>query len=690
MKIRSCFWLGFYCLLQHAFVQAQSVADTTTEDDKDNLILRDVVVTGQYRPIKAGEAIHRVRVIDNKKIEAMGAQNLRDVLLNEMNVTIAQDNVLGSSVSIQGVSGQNVKVLIDGVPVIGRQNGNIDISQLNVYNVERIELVEGPMSVTYGTDALAGTINIITKSAVKNKLDASVNTYTETIGKYNINAQLGFKHKQHAILWSGARNFFDGWDPQNETPFLSFKPQPADQRRALQWDAKEEYNSNFQYIYAFRKWRFRFKSDYFYDVITNRGLPRGFYQYNAFDDYYHTYRFNNTFFTDAEVFRNKRFNLIVALNHYRRVKNTYEIDLTTLNDIPAAPSDQDTSAYLLFNSRATLSSGTHKKINYELGYDINWDRGSGVRIAGRTQAIGDYALYSSIEYKVVKDLQLRAGLRYAYNTVFATPLIPSLNIKYKLNQLTLRASLAKGFRSPNIKELYFEFKDSNHDIVGNPNLQSESSDNYNVSLSYQSKEKKGINYSVEVSGFYNNMYNMINLAQLDTSAMQFTYINIDRFKAQGLQANTNLSYKRFTVNLGASYIGRYNQLHEQDYSAVKTFSYTPEFRANFTYMIPGADIQFAFFGKYTGAMQAYGLDASNNVLLTTVDPYMMADCSFSRKFFKETLQLSVGCKNLFNTTNINRIGAAAVSGTAHSTTSSNVSISTGRSFFIGAGYQFHR
>ena len=58
--------------------------------------------------------------------------------------------------------------MIDDVAVIGRLNGNIDLSQINLNNVERIEIVEGPLSVEYGTDALAGTINLITKSTENN------------------------------------------------------------------------------------------------------------------------------------------------------------------------------------------------------------------------------------------------------------------------------------------------------------------------------------------------------------------------------------------------------------------------------------------------------------------------------------------------------------------------------------------
>lgn len=670
-------------------VSAQVKNDTAGKNISEK-VLSNVVITGQYKPTRTEDAVQRVRVINAKKIAAMGAQNLRDVLLNEMNVNIAQDNVLGSSVSIQGISGQNVKILVDGVPIIGRQNGNVDIAQLNVYNVERIEMVEGPMSVNYGTDALAGTINIITKSAVKNKIEAGINTYTETIGKYNVNANVGVNEGRHTFIASGARNFFTGWNPNEGFKYLDFKPAPADSRRALLWDTKEEYNANLQYSYRWNKVTLRLKSDYFHDIITNRGMPAGYYGYNAFDDYYRTERFNNAVFLNGKILKNKNFTFIAAYNKYKRVKNTYNKDLTTLQEVLGSVDDQDTSKYNSFNSRATIASSTASKFNYELGYDITVENGSGKRILNTTQQIGDYAFYGSTEYKVTNNFTARVGLRYAYNTAFKSPLIPSVNLKYDLTKaLTLRGSYARGFRAPTVKELYFEFKDSNHDIVGNPKLRPEESDNYSVAAMYNVKPG-AVRYKTEVSAFYNTITNMINLAQPDTTVMRYTYVNIDHFKTRGVQLNLSGEYKNLSVTLGGSYIGRFNQLSEKENAVATKYSYSPEFRWNTTYDIPKYGASVAFFLKYTGKMPSYALDAKENVILTTINAYTMADASVSKKLWKDKIVLTVGCKNLFNTVNINRMGAATTSGTAHSTSSSSVSISTGRSYFLGLGYQFSK
>lgn len=666
--------------------------DTTSIFSKKENMLSNVVITGQYKPTRPEDAIQRIRVIDHEKIAAMGAQNLRDVLLNEMNVTVAQDNVLGSSVQIQGISGQNVKILIDGVPVIGQQNGNIDISQLNVYNVDRIELIEGPMSVNYGTDALAGTINIISKSTQKNTWETGINTYYETIGRYNVNANVGYHCGNHTLLLSGARNFFDGWNPGESTRFFDFRARPADTTRSVSWDPKEEYDANLQYIYNIGKWNFRYKADYFYDKITNRGLPIAPLDNKAFDDYYNTYRFNNTILIHATVFKNKNLNFLAAYDQYKRIKHTYSTNLNTLDQTLGSASDQDTSKYTLFNTRATLSSNnTNAKINYEVGYDINIEKGFGERILNEEQQIGDYAAYGSVEYKLTDSLTLRPGLRYAYNTAFDAPLVPSINLKYQISKrLIIRGSYARGFRSPGVKELYFEFKDSNHDIVGNPNLKPENSNNYNASATY-SNRLNDINYKIELSGFYNSISDMISLAQPDTNINRYTYINVDRFKTKGVQINMSTQYKNLNITVGGSYIGRYNQLSETEGSTASTFSYAPEFRANISYALQKIGLNAALFLKYTGKVPGYGLDSNSKIILTSVASYTIADFSLSKLFCHKTIAISIGSKNIFNTTNISQtITSSSSAATAHSTGSSNLSIGTGRSYFIGIGYKFSK
>ena len=92
--------------------------------------LKEVVITGQFTETSSEDAVHKIRVIGNKKLNSGIYNDLGNILEKELNIKLSQDNVLGSSISLQGISGQNVKILIDDIPVIGRMNGNIDLSQI--------------------------------------------------------------------------------------------------------------------------------------------------------------------------------------------------------------------------------------------------------------------------------------------------------------------------------------------------------------------------------------------------------------------------------------------------------------------------------------------------------------------------------------------------------------------------------
>ncbi len=643
--------------------------------------MNEVVVTAQYAPNSPEKAVHKIKIIDSKKIEAMGAVNLRDVLTNELNIRISQDNVLGSSISLQGISGQNIKILIDGVPVTGRLNGNIDISQINMNNVERIEIIEGPLSVNYGTDALGGTINIITKKTQNETISVSSNNYYESNGQYNTTGRIGLNKGNNFFSISGGRNYFDGWRT-DDLPFHFEKMRVADSLRFKNWKPKEQYFGTLNYIHRFKNLKLGYTGDYFYEQVINKGLPRLPYYETAYDDYYNTNRINNSLILTGQISKNYYVNLLVAHTHFKRIKNTYFKDLTTLNEILTVnPSDQDTSVFNNIVARGSISkTKANSKLNYELGYDINHETALGLRIKNQMQQIGDYAIFSSAEYKPAPKLIIRPGLRVIYNTAYNAPLVPSLNLKYtflendKKNSLAIiRFSYARGFRSPSLKELYLYFVDINHNITGNENLKAEQSHNFNLSNSFTTT-KNNKSLKVEFSMFYNYIENIISLAQ--SSNTEFSYFNIDRFQTLGFQLNNDFAIEHFKVSLGAAYIGRYNKLSEE--FTIDKFSYTPEARCNLFYEWHKQKITFALFYKYTGVMPAFGVNSNEEIYRTTIQDFHTADLSISKLFLKKALNLSIGAKNIFDVKNI----TGMVSGAAHSSAGNSIAVGMGRTYFI--------
>lgn len=645
---------------------------------EDLISLDQFVVTAQYSPNNPEKAVHKISIISSEKIEAMAAVTLNDVLINELNMNISQDNILGSQVSLQGLGEENVKILIDGIPMVGRTAGNIDLNQVNMGNIERIEVVEGPMSVNYGTNALAGAINLITKKGGAQKWDAGIHGYTESVGKYNLTGHVNFHEGPHHIGISGGRNYFDGWNPDDKA-FTNGEP-IADSSRYQEWKPKTQYLLNFQYGYQHKNWNLRYKGDYFNEKITNRGYPN--YYLIAFDDYYYTNRLDNAVFANGSFSEKFRGNFIVAYNMYKRRKNTYLTDLTTLGQIvPEDPGLQDTTQFNQWTIRGNVSNvNVSTKINYEVGYDINLEEGFGKRIEDGRQTQNDYALFASMEYKPWETTIIRPGLRIAHNSNFDSPLIPSINVKQDVGKVAIRASYALGFRAPSLKEQYLYFFDSNHQIIGNPNLKAENSNNFSLSAKYTSLVNSTL-YKIEVAGFYNSIKNLIDLLSLDGSEL-YTYINIDEYKTVGASANFKVDFHHFKLSIGGTYIGRYNEF--QDEVINDEFTWTPEVQFNFGYEFRSIGLTAALFLKYQGELPSFQPDENDFIEQVYIDEYAWADFTLTQLLWKKQINLSIGIKNIFN---VESVQSGVNDGGTHSVTGARP-IGMGRNYFASLKYIF--
>ena len=153
---------------------------------KGAIVLDQVVLTGQYLPTHIDSSIYVVDVISNKELNSFGAQNLSSVLSRKIGMDVFHDQFLGSYVDFQGFSAENIKILIDNVPIPGLYNGSFDFSQISLNNIDRIEIIEGPLSTIYGNNSLGATINLISKKTQKESWNISIESYLESIGQYNL------------------------------------------------------------------------------------------------------------------------------------------------------------------------------------------------------------------------------------------------------------------------------------------------------------------------------------------------------------------------------------------------------------------------------------------------------------------------------------------------------------------------
>ncbi len=637
---------------------------------KRNFDLGEIVVTSEYTPKTTGESVNAVSVITKQQIENQAASSLESILTRQLSMQVSQDAVLGSSLTMNGLSGQNIKILVDGVPVIGRLDGNIDLSQINLNNVVRIEVVNGPMATMYGTDAAGGVINVITKQPTDLQQQVGVNLLYENIGQYNSDVFAGFAKGRSAILFNGGRNYFDGWSE-------------ADTSRWQEWKPKEQYFGSLRYRYSHKNLIVGYQLSGFSEKLSDKENVRitPYYAY-AFDEYYKTIRISNQL--NGSFIFNRDISLTGAVSYslYNRTKNTYRKDFVSLEEtlIPGAE-EQDTTVMNSWTGRLVFNKSKENNVlNYQAGIDITVDNADGTRFNDNVEQAGDYAFFISAEIKAAKNLELKPAVRFSYNTIYSSPVVPSLMIKYDFTKnLQARLSYGKGFRAPGIKERYLYFVDINHNVRGNENLRPEFSDNFYLAVNKTTVVGK-TTHTTQLSGYNNDIRNLITLAQPDPTQSLFTYVNIGTYSTHGGSLANNVNWKNLTVGSGIGLTGRYNIY--ADSGDFEKYNYSLDFNANVQYVFKKINLTASVYFKYNGKLPGYKLNNDGTITQFSNDSYRFLDAIIRKGFFKNKFFAGAGVKNILNVTKVN----AFTQGSAHSTSADEQSVGTGRSWFLKLQY----
>jgi outer membrane receptor for ferrienterochelin and colicins len=655
-----------YEIFEKTYQKKDNVNGILITLQKEKKTIGEVIITGQNKPVLEQQSIYKVTSITAKEIAKRGANSLNDVLKNELNYYVSNDNILGSSVNVGGVGGQNVKILINGVPIVGRENGNIDLSQINLHNVKRIETIEGPMSVLYGSNALGGVINIITNSP-STKRSASLNTYMESIGKVNVNASVQMDYKKHKFLFSQARNFFNGWTPKDVADTFG---------RYQLWKPKTQYVSDLQYATKLGKTSIQNNISFVNDEIVNKGTPTiNAFEGYAFDEYYNTTRFSNSLSIQKEIDSNSTIAFTNTYSNYFRTRNRFKKDLVTLKQIQTlGVGDQDTTRNGELNLRGTYTNTYYKKLSVLSGYEYNYQQLSSYKLRNQKQHQHDLGIYQSITYKLAK-LSIQPSARLSLYNNYKPQVTPALHLKYDVkNNTTLRTSYARGFRIPSLKELYLQFIDQNHTILGNSELLPEKSHHLEASLEHNTLIKNN-KVQLKTTLYYNDINNMITLAIFNNHGILREYINIERYKNLTFNTSAKVTVKKLSVFV-ASGVTRIVPFVESK------AHYLKEITSSVSYAFTD-NLSIQAYYKFNSSMPIIGINSGYYY----TKAIHIGDASVSNYFLKKKLYAQIGIKNIFNVQQANLSSDAnAVQNTGHSSTSS--SIFPERSGFVSLGWKF--
>lgn len=481
-----------------------------------------IVVTGSRTERPLGEAPVATEVITRREIASSGARNLGELLEEQPGIYLDR-GVGGAAPQLQGLPADYTLILIDGVRQPGRVNGAIDLDRFSIEDIERVEIVRGSASALYGSDAIAGVINIITRRASK-PLDLTGRASYGAYGTLDLSAGVGVRRKSWSSRMSGGYHSRDAFDLD-----------PSDV--ATDRSASTQYNIANQSSYSpTRRLTLTLTGDYRHqdrsavDVSPAGGA--------VFDRENRTETGSLLLKPEWRFGAGSRLELRSSFAIFRDQFLLDQRGATELDEL------QDTREQLgQFGVQLDTLLGASHLVT--LGAEAWYEALRTPRLAGGRGTRTRGALYVQDEWTLLDAplLVLLPGARVDVDSQFGAYPTPRVALRFDpVQQVTLRASYGWGFKAPDFRELYLLFENPSvgYLVEGNTQLSPEKSRNVNLGAEYRPHRAVWLS----AQGFYNDISDRIgtNLAPSDDVGPQrFIYQNVASAHSLGIDSNLRIS-----------------------------------------------------------------------------------------------------------------------------------------------------
>lgn len=566
-----------------------------------------------------------VRIISQDDIRRLNASNLGEVMTYLMNFETIYVGRKGFDTRFNAWGKNNIKLLINSRPVIPDALDKFSYSQIPVYNIERIEILEGSYPVLYASNAVSVIINIILKKNSNQFMQALGGLRVSSKSNTDVYGMVDFKSGKHRIGLGMNRNFFGGFDPDNSVRFNQWKP-----HRLMNFST--EYN--YSIIHGL---------EFYLSTYSTNELVRDWGQPIA-----NTNRVIDNELVSRHTVLNGGLKGKLSKLHYIVFDNSYtaysqqNTVITKLLDLGMEESNSsapgDSVSYDQYKVSFMLAREAKNQIAYEMGMEFNHQRDRNLLIQDAIKTnITNMAFNGRISYVPSKIFSLNAGLRVNESSKYTTPLSYEASFKYKMTEeFSIRANYSKSFRTPTFNELYYVFEDESLNIKGNLNLQSEVYEGFIASINIKSG-----NVEVNGSGYYQHTNNGIQFLLIDSVDQVYSFVNHQEITTFGAKFRFSLTGKNFKQILGINNIGL------TPFPELGPPAFFSEMVSRSTYTHPKTGIELWLFAKYRTSKNEFFLsgDTLENV---TTSPYLLADLGFSIPFFSQKLTFSAGAKNIFN------------------------------------------
>jgi len=700
----------FFCVV---ILSAQEKIKDTTNIE----VLGEVIITGESNVMSLSKKLFTVNTIKRKDIENVAGNTLADVLFNNLNISINPDASNGkSTVSLFGLDGQYVKILIDGIPIVS-DNGvgnNIDITQINLDDVERVEIVEGSMGVLYGDNAVAGVINIITKRGLKdNGWELQLALQEESVGNefeffdkgrhiQNFKATNQVNDKLSYSIGASRNDFAGFYNTYKGPNYVNIQDGAVvnDGLRGTEWNPKEQITTSVNVDLDLGKHNLFYKLQYFnedlniYNRSVNGRYEDGRLNPTALDKNYNTNRWVSNLNASGSLIGDTKYNVSLSYQNQKRNYKEYVYNILDQKTESVQTDAVSQSSNIWYSKAFVNNIITNSEIfNFQLGYEFTNQTGFDAIATGNysndvvKNTITNYELFSITEFNVNKKLSLNPGARFTHSSQFNNHLIWSLSSTYDFTEkLKLKAVVGSAYRAPNFEELFFYFVDSNHNVRGNPNLQPEDG----LSIFVNLKDSYKINKNAYLKTGFNTFYIDLNDAiasvtsEDDDGRVLFTQDNIDYSKRLGFTLDNNFIYKNWNIGLGATYLGTTNAINKS-LNNTSDYLWALNLQTSINYQIEKWNTNISSQLKYNGKTQGVFNDTNGELFIGETDAYTWLNLSIKTNITPK-LSTTLGVRNLLDVVDIN----TGISAGAHSaSTSTSRLIGNGRSFFLKLAYNLN-
>ncbi|WP_417559025.1 TonB-dependent receptor plug domain-containing protein [Mesoflavibacter zeaxanthinifaciens] len=515
---------------------SQKVLDTIKVNQLD-----EVVITATRTVRQLSSVPLAVTLISNKEIKKTGITRLKNILEEQTGIVFVTDASGFEGIQMQGLNSAYTLIMIDGVPIIGRSSGTLDLKRLTVNNIKQIEIVKGPSSSLYGSDAIGGVINIITDTANRDVSKGNIHYYFKG-GKRNeqdLNSSYIYKKNKLGINAGINLNFSGGYDLSPNTLGNTTEP-------------NTNFTANFGLNYKFnKKLKFHFSNRYYQQNQEVASTINAAKEYNLnakisqdiSGKFHLDYTFYATKYKTESFFNGDQsyYNQTLVRPEIRAI---FKLDKSEIIGGIGASFDALDRTFF------------EKKESFKTQY-----------------------VFGQFDYKPSQNLNVILGARFDHHNKYNSAFSPKISARYKVNDwFAIKSSMGFGFKAPDFRQLFFNFNNSAggyivygvrtmHDLFGHVpevinqvenNLNPENSVGYNLGFQLHPTHRLKINVNL----FRNDIKDLINTAifkdelpGINPNTQVFYYENRNKVYTQGIELDSKLILTdNFTISGGYQFL----------------------------------------------------------------------------------------------------------------------------------------